>query len=145
MPKITIINILLWAISLFWIQGLKKFLPYLSNILIPSARQFTFLGWLWFWLSGILFGSQTFFQDLIHLLLGTYLFFVSQDSVGVILTRLQAAKPRSSRSFSNMDRSVQTSYKAHSSSYWMSSRSSFPRATVARMWSWSLAPTLCWG
>jgi len=55
-------------------------------------------------LSGILFGSQAFFQDLIHLLLGTYLFFLSQDIVGVILTRLQAGKSKSNHSFSNMDR-----------------------------------------
>ena len=37
-------------------------------------------------------------------MLGTYLFFLSQDIVGVILTRLQAEKSKSSHSFSNMDR-----------------------------------------
>ena len=38
---------------------------------------------------GILFHSQAFFQDLIQLLLGTYLFFLSQDIVGVILTEIK--------------------------------------------------------
>lgn len=145
MPKIAIINILLWAISLFWIQGLKMFLPYLPNILIPSTQHFTFLGQLWVWLSGILFGCHAFLQDLIRLLLGTYLFFLSPDSVGVVLARLQAGKPRSSHSFSNMDRrfspKCQDQFRGPPILLRMSTRGSFPRAKVARMWSWSLAPT----